>query len=54
MDAKYLKQSTKIEFLKTISDGEMTKINVIDLEKLYNFAVDNFLFEFILLRKTTF
>ena len=27
----------------TLSDEEMTKIKVIDLEKLYNFVVDNFL-----------
>jgi hypothetical protein len=29
------------------SDEEMTKIKVVDLEKLYNFIVDNFLFKFI-------
>ena len=26
-----------------ISDGETTKIKVVDLEKLWNFVVDNFL-----------
>jgi hypothetical protein len=33
---------------------EMTRMKVLDLEKLNNFVVDNFLFEVILLRKTMF
>ena len=30
-----------------LSNEEMTKINFIDLEKLYNFVVEKFSFEFI-------
>ena len=33
-------------------DGEMPKTKVVDLEKLCNFVVDNFLFEIILSRKS--
>ena len=40
--------------LKMSSDGEMTKTKVVDLEKLYNFVVDNFSFEIILSRETMF
>jgi hypothetical protein len=36
------------------SDGETTKTNVVDFEKLCNFVVDNFLFEIIYLSKITF
>jgi hypothetical protein len=31
----------KFEFFKTTSDGEMTKTKAVDLEKLYNFVVEN-------------
>jgi hypothetical protein len=38
-----------------LSDEQMIKIKVVDLEKLYNFVVDNFFyFEIILPTKTTF
>jgi len=37
-----------ISFEKTI------KIKIVDLEKLWNFVVDNFSFEIILSSKTTF
>jgi len=30
------------KFIFTLSNEEMTKINIIDLEKLYNFIVQNF------------
>ena len=33
----------KIMLTTTLSDKEMTKIKVVDLEKLHNFVVDNFL-----------
>ena len=32
----------EIWIFRTTSDGETTKIKVVDLEKLYNFVVDNF------------
>jgi hypothetical protein len=32
----------KIQILYTTSDGETTKMKVIDLEKLWNFVADNF------------
>ena len=31
------------KFILTLSNKEMTKINIVDLEKLYNFVVENFL-----------
>ena len=37
-----------------ISSEKTTKIKVVDLEKLWNFVVDNFSFEIILSSKTTF
>ena len=42
----------KIWIFKMSSNGEMTKMKVVDLEKLCNFVVDNFSFEIILSRKT--
>jgi len=33
----------KFEFFQMTSDGEITKIKVVDLQKLCNFVVDNFL-----------
>jgi hypothetical protein len=35
-----------------LSDEEIIKIKVVDVEELYNFAVDNFSFKIILSRKT--
>ena len=42
----------EIWIFKMSSNGEMTKMKVVDLEKLCNFVVDNFSFEIILSRKT--
>ena len=36
------------------SDGQTTETKVVDLKKLWNFVVDNFLFEIILSWKTMF
>jgi hypothetical protein len=46
----------KFEFqnFQTTSHGETTKIKVVDPKNLYNFLVDQFSFEIILSRKTTF
>jgi hypothetical protein len=33
--------------LQTTSDGKNTKIKLVELKKLFNFVVDNFLFEFV-------
>ena len=30
------------KFIFTLSNEEMTKINVVDLEKLYKFVIENF------------
>jgi hypothetical protein len=32
----------EIQIFKISSNGEMTRTKVVDLEKLYNFIVDNF------------
>ena len=37
----------EIRIFQMTSNGETTKMKVVHLEKLYNFIVDNFLFEFI-------
>jgi len=37
-----------------ISFEKTVKMKVVDLEKLWNFVVDNFSFDIILLPKTTF
>jgi hypothetical protein len=42
MNDDYLKLRIKIWIFQTTSDGEMIKIKVVDLEKLWNFAVYNF------------
>jgi hypothetical protein len=36
-------QNFKIRIFQKTSDGKTTKINFVDLEKLQNFVVDNFL-----------
>jgi hypothetical protein len=48
------KKNVKFDFFQTTSDGETAKIKVVDLEKLWNFVVDNFLIWNILSTKTTF
>jgi len=35
------------KFFFTLSNEEMTKLKIVNLEKLYNFVVENFLIEFI-------
>ena len=52
---------SKFEFLKfeiwifqTTLDGETAKLRVLDHNKLWNFVVDNFLFEIFLSTKTMF
>jgi hypothetical protein len=47
--------TSEILFFQTTLDGETTKTKVVDIEKLYNFVVDNFSFEIICYsRKTMF
>jgi hypothetical protein len=36
----------KMQILQMISDGKSTELKVVELQKLFNFVVDGFLFEF--------
>jgi hypothetical protein len=36
-----------MQILQTTSDGQNIKTKVVELQKLFNFVVNNFLFEFI-------
>jgi hypothetical protein len=45
IESKYVK--FKIQILQTISDEKIVKIKVVELQKLFNFVVDNFLFELV-------
>jgi hypothetical protein len=44
----------KIQILKTTSDGKTINMKVVDLEKLWNFVVDDFSFKIILSMLSTF
>jgi hypothetical protein len=37
----------EIQILQTTSDEKFVKMKVVELQKLFNFVVDNFLFEFV-------
>ena len=49
MNGKYIFEflTFKIQKFLTISDGQMIKTKVEDLEKLWDFVVDNFSFEYV-------
>jgi hypothetical protein len=50
IESKYVK--FKIQILQTISDEKSVKMKVVELQKLFNFVVDNF-FIWIRLRSQT-
>jgi hypothetical protein len=45
IESKYVK--FKIQILQTTSDEKSVKMKVVELQKLFNFVVDIFLFEFV-------